>query len=307
LLFVWPALWKALAFYVKINRTSVPAELATAAQMAEALTTYYEFPWSSVGLAGQPWLLTLAVLAAVVGLACFNQVTMLSLAWVGLLYLLGSTYVLGIPLLNLTNLGAVLIMLYLPIALLIGAATGALAERLATPWRTRFNQVVVSVALVAGLLMAPVRVRDIEAFRYFVTPPDLAAMAWINANTPEDALFAVNTHFWVPTMAHGTDGGYWIPYFTGRQITAGVMLLGLADYAYQSKILTLSRSVQRLASEPNAVDELRVLGVDYIYIGAGGNFDGSGFVVQPLEQAGQVEVVYQDGAVFILRIKQEPK
>ena len=163
--------------------------------------------------------------------------------------------------------------------------------------------VLAAAVLLGGLLAMPARVNDIEAFRYFVTPNDVDAMHWIQANTPEDALFTVNTHFWTPALPHGTDAGYWIPYFTGRKITAGVMLLNLAPYDYQIKILNLSRTEQRLATDLNALTELQAQGVNYIYIGERGNFDGLGLKAEQLKQSNKLEVVYQKGNVFIFHLK----
>ena len=65
------------------------------------------------------------------------------------------------------------------------------------------------------------------------TGEDIAAMEWIRGHTEPDALFAVNTYFWLPHHPHGTDAGYWIPYFTGRQMTAAVMLLSGATPEYK--------------------------------------------------------------------------
>jgi hypothetical protein len=140
---------------------------------------------------------------------------------------MGNAYLLRVPLLSLTNLGAILIMLYLPIGLVLG---GAVEEALAADqlrWRQAADAVV-AFALLAGFVTSHARVADIEPYRFFVTDEDVAAMDWIRENTPEDAVFAVNTYFWLPRAPHGTDAGYWIPYFTGRKTTAGVMLLSLA-------------------------------------------------------------------------------
>lgn len=302
LLFVSTALWEALRIYIQINRAHIPTELVTAAQISEIQSTYYQFHWRDLDLASHTWLLVITFVAALIGLLRRNQVTILSLLWTAVLYLLGNAYVLGIPILNITNLGAILIMLYLPCALICGAAVEELTLLFKDPWRNRLTQLIVSGVLLGGLLAIPARVNDIEAFRYFVTPNDVDAMHWIQANTPEDALFAVNTHFWTPALPHGTDAGYWIPYFTGRKITAGVMLLNLAAYDYQIKILNLSRSVKRLATDISGVDELQAQGVRYIYIGAQGNFDGAGIKAEQVAKSDKVDLVYQNGNVFIFQI-----
>jgi hypothetical protein len=224
------------------------------------------------------------------------------LIWTGLLLLIGTAYRLNLPLFYEINMGAVLIMLYLPIGLLIGAATQEALSLIATRWQTLASRTVVGLIFVAGMVIGPKRVTDIESYRYFVTPPDLAAMEWIKANTPVNARFAINTYFWLPAAPHGTDAGYWIPYFTGRDTTAGAMLLSFASPDYVDLILRDSRASERLASDPAAIADLRQLGIDYIYVGANGNFSGTALDGKALSQQVGLRTVYHDGPVWVLEV-----
>lgn len=119
LLLVGPVLLEAVVVYLRPSAMApLPADQAT-----QARATYFEFPLSSVAvLAGPVWLLALAGVAALLGIVRRNRLAALSVGWVLALLALGHTYLLNIPVLNLTNLGAVLIMLYLPMGLLLGAA-----------------------------------------------------------------------------------------------------------------------------------------------------------------------------------------
>lgn len=306
LLLIMPVLWQAAAVYIGDHLGPAPADSAglDRAEVSQTIQRYFEFSWDSVPLlVGRPWLLGLAALGALAGLLVRNKLVIASLAWTGILYLLGNAYLLGVPLLSVSNLGAVLIMWYLPIGLVLGSVVGELTGRLPLPRRDRLVQVGGGLVLVVGFVGSFFRGEEIEPFRYFVTSEDVAAMDWIRENTDEDALFAVNTVFWLPNAPHGTDGGYWIPYLTGRDTTAGVMLLSQGTEAYVSTVVALSQAVEQLSLDNSAVAQLRAMGVDYIYIGRKGNYTGRGLDAGQLSQSPDLIPRYQRAGVSILEIK----
>lgn len=301
LIVVTPALWEAVGIYITTNLNRVSTATG---EISETMQRYYEFPWHTVPLlAARPWLIVLASIGAIVGLLKRNKLVTTCLVWMVTLYLVGKAYLLGLPLLSVTNMGAILIMLYLPIGLVIGSATEKALTLRGPRWRERATRLVVALVLVAGFVASHIRVTEIELYRYFVTSEDIAAMDWIRENTPADARFAVNTHFWLPRAPHGTDAGYWIPYFTGRRTTAGVMLLSLGAKEYVSSIVEMSRAVERLEIDNTSLAELRALGVDYVYIGQKGDFSGPGLNATQLAQAENVSVLHQNGGVSILQIE----
>ena len=299
LLFVAPALADALRVFTATH-TTVQAE--TAAASAKSLS-YFQFPLSVYPvLVARPWLLILALLSAGLGLVRRNRLAMGAILWTGALFALGNAYLLGISLLNVTNLGAVLIMLYLPIGLLVGSAVHELLALASSRWRQPMAQGLLALTLAAGFVASHIRVTEVEPFRYFVTPQDVTAMDWINANVPRDARFAVNTYFWLPQAPHGTDAGYWIPYFTGRRTTAGTMIFSLGPEDYRQEIIHLSQLADRLETDATALLELKAQGVEYVYIGAKGDFSGPGLDPTFLQESSLASVVYQAGGVTILRI-----
>lgn len=309
LLLVLPALLGAAGFYfhkhVEIANTEETSEQEEIIQ--ETTSLYYEFSFSSVPeLAARTWLLIIAFIAAVFGVIKRNKLIFASLLWTVVLCLIGSTYLLGIPALNITNMGAILIMLYQPIGLIVGAAAEAGLEILDKyGGRDKAIKVLIPTLFAFGYVFSHIRGSDIEPFRYFVTPEDVAAMDWINANTPSDALFAVNTFFWLPMAPHGTDAGYWIPYFTGRETTAGVMLLSLAEPPYQPEIVKESKSVEKLENGLLGLDELDNEGVDYIFIGREGDFSGPGLNAELLLASPYLKLVYQGNGVYIFKIRHQ--
>ena len=101
-------------------------------------------------------------------------------------------YRLGIPVLNFTNYTAIMIMYYIPIGLLLGMAGEGILKY---NW-LKYNAVNAAVLVILvglGIISARQRIKDIEPFRFFVTPADVEAMAWIRANTTEEAVFGINT------------------------------------------------------------------------------------------------------------------
>jgi len=281
-----------------MHPVALPAE-TTRAQQQE----YFQFTWDAVPILVAPvWLLVVTALGAMFALLRRSRMVLLALMWALALYFVGNAYRLGIAALNVTNLGAVLIMLYLPIGLIIGAAAQELAKVVSPRRRQGVARALVAAALSAGFVASYARSTGIEPFRYFVAPEDVAGMAWIQKNTPADATFAVNTYMWMPGFPHGTDAGYWIPYFTGRNTTAGVMLLPLGPLEYGQRIAELSSAAQRLASESAPVEELRRLGIDYVYVGAMGNFSGAGLNAERLGQSPGLALAYQTAHVAILRV-----
>jgi len=189
----------------------------------------------------------------------------------------------------------------LPLGLVVGAAMEEALMLCEPRWRKRSARLVIALVLIGGFVGSHIRVTDIEPHRYFVTPEDMAAMEWIKENTPKDALFAVNTYFWLPRAPHGTDAGYWIPYLTGRQMTAGVMLLSLGGTDYRSIVVEMSQAVEQLEVNNDALEDLQALGVDYVYVGQRGDFSGLGLDIKQLDRSKNASMIYQNGKVAIFR------
>lgn len=293
-----PALWEAGRTYVA-SKLDKPIASGT----PETMRTYYEFPWYSVPyLVARPWLLGVAGICTVIAVLKRNKLTIACLLWGVALYVLGMAYVLGVPLLAVTNMGAILLIFYLPIGLIAGAAAEELLPVIKPHWHERGVRLIVGAVVVAGLIGGYGRITAIEPFRYFVTPEDVAAMDWIRENTPEDARFAVNTYFWLPKAPHGTDAGYWIPYFTNRQTTGGVMLFHLGAQSFINEIVEMSQAAERLEIDNTSLPELQTLGIDYIYIGQRGDFSGPGLDAAKIIQSGSAHIVYENDRVFILQI-----
>lgn len=298
---VFPVLWEAAAVYFAGR---VGAQPTVSPEQAEQIRqNYYYFPLSTIPYLAAPiWLLAVGGLAALLGLVRHNRLVFSGLVWLILLVILGNLYLLGIPILNVTNFGAILIMVYLPLALIVGAAVEELLPLIPQKFHLFATRTLVVVILLTALPATYARATTVEQSRHFITPSDLDAMAWIKENVPDDATFAINTYFWLPNFAHGTDAGYWIPYFTGRHIVTSSMLSDGLSAEYRKLVLNQSRASEALATDLTTLKELKELGVDFIFIGARGDFSGPGLNRDLLLQSEQVELEYESGATAVLRI-----
>ena len=301
LIIILPALWAAAGSYLATRVT--PGGSLNPGQQEQLLQNYYIFPLASLPyLAAPVWLLVMSGFAGLVGLMTRNVLILVTLLWALLMVLVGNLYLLEIPALNFTNLGAILIMLYIPISVILGAALEEGFRRLPQKYLAPAKTVLVAAILVAGLLAAWSRAKTVEPYRHFVTGQDVAAMQWINENSPADATFAINTYQWLPNAIHGTDAGYWIPYFTGRQIVTMSMLGDGLTKEYRQRTLARAEAAVALESDLSALGALRDLGVEYIYIGATGDFSGPGLQLDALSQSDAVKVLYSQGDTAVLQI-----
>jgi hypothetical protein len=299
---VLPVLWAAANAYVS-NRSGGGATIS-AEQAQQFRQNYYEFPLSTVPYLVAPvWLLIVGATAVVFGLLQRHWLTVVTLIWVVGLLILGNLYLLNISILSVTNLGAILIMLYLPLGLLIGSGIEVLRSWLPSTHREWIVRGALAFLLLASVPAAYARATTVELYRHFVTPADLEAMRWIDDNVPDDALFAINTYLWLPTFAHGTDAGYWIPYFTGNHIVTSSMLSDGLTPEYAQTVWQRTQAMEALKTDLNAVEDLYDLGVTHIYIGARGNFADAGLQKDFLLTSPQVELLFANENTAVLRIK----
>jgi len=249
----------------------------------------------------KPWLMSLSLAGAVVGLWRKNRtLTIVIILWVILLFLEGIAYTFNIPLLAFTNAFEVIIMFYIPASLLVGILIEQIFLFVGQDVKSQIMPVFLWLIIFSGFIGAHYRITEIADSRYLMTKQDQQAMTWIKNNTPEDAVFAIHTHFWLPNAVHGSDGGYWIPYFTGRQTTTDTMIASLGP-GYDI-VLERSNAVLALYEKDPSVNELCALAVGYVYDGAKGSFDGKSFDINALKNLPGVEMIYDIDGVTILKI-----
>lgn len=303
LILISPVLATSVETYT--NRVQNPTRItSTEIEKPKSGNDYFAYSMESVYLIGaRKWLMWITLAALVISLIYYPKISLGLIIWSVILWLEGNAYRLGIPLLNLTNYTAIMIFYYIPIGIILGMAGEAILK-LPLFKNKAIQASFLGILLLLGIYTGRQRLNDIEPYRFFVNPADLEAMSWIRTNTESDALFAINTYQWLGYSPHGTDGGYWIPYFTGRKTTTGSMLYGLGSEEYIRDIINMSNTVTKLEIDLSAVEELMEYGVDYIYIGAKGSFDGRGLDPQIIASSPNVRLVYSADNVEIFEITQ---
>jgi hypothetical protein len=302
LVLISPALWPSLRAYIQGVSLSISEQTQTDRLAANA---YYDYPMSAyITLGAQWWIYALALLALVVGLIYKSKLSLAMLLWLACLWGIGNAYRLGLHWLSFINYTGIMIMFYLPLSVLIGEG----AEILMSHFSIFQQPVVLKTGLEALILFSVIfgfiRSGSIDDFRYFLSPADIEAMSWIEANTPKDAVFAINTYMWLGNAPHGTDGGYWIPFFTGRRTTTGTMIANQGPENFNNQIINWSRAEEDVAvnSNDHSVYELCQQGVNYIYIGVKGDFSAPGLDEKAIQKIPSVKILYQNGGVFIFRL-----
>ncbi len=192
--------------------------------------------------------------------------------WTLGLFLLIVPEVVGIPIGGVITNFAAYIALYLtliPLAAFVLGALPQLARRWARPLTVAGAAALIALSLWGARWQAGII--DLPA-QQLLTPADATAMEWIRTQTPPDARFLVNTYAsYSDSVFIGDDGGWWIPFLTGRHNTAPPMLY----MNEQSSIPNYARQVNDFARElranplpsPEAIQLCRAAGIDYIYIG----------------------------------------
>lgn len=275
---------------------------------SDSVKEYYQYPWEAISWIGlQPAIVYVSGFLLAAGMLLRSKFTWITALWFAGLYALGQAYQTGISLLAITNMGAVIIMLYLPAGMAIGAGMDAIGRRIGDKYLPIFQNTFLAVALLLGLMGGYERITGVDPSRQFIQPGDPNAMAWIKANIPADAAFAINTNMWLGTSPQGSDGGYWIPYFTGRKTNTGIMLNSLGSKDYFNGLITASKAVLEIQSAPsNALQTLCSLNFRYIYVSGHSGPDETNLNPDLLQKLQELEQVYAQQGVSIFKISRCP-
>ena len=295
-----PRLLRAVAEYASGHWAAVLFQGGLRAGVHDRLLgdpEYFSFSREAVAYLFADALPLAAVLAAtLLAVLRRNRLASMMAVWSLLLLALAEAHRLQVPILNVTNLGAVLILLYLPASVIVACGV---AEALAWLRAGPGAQTVVLLAFLAlGAAGARERVTQVEPSRFFVTAADLSAMRWLDENAATNATVAVRSTFWLPNAPHGIDAGTWIPYVIGRRVTVGPMIVNLQP-SFANWAAEMSRRVQRASSGDD--DEwvwLWKRGVRYAYLGA---------LADPAEayrlaRSENLVLRYADGGVFVFEV-----
>jgi hypothetical protein len=183
---------------------------------------YYNFdPKELVNFGVHGYLWIWVCLSALWGLWRRNGMVIALLLWMAAMFAGANLHYLNFtPLYSNT---IVIIALYLPLCALIGYGGAEVVSAASARWTftpgVQRGMALASFVVVAilGIYAIERDARLVERENVFVREGDRRAMQWIREEVPADALFYIATTFWTPGVAHGLDGGYYLPLLTARQ------------------------------------------------------------------------------------------
>lgn len=268
-----------------------------------------------------------ALVAAIIGalLAARRRFwhALLPAGWILAILAMAMPHLLGLPGTGVIQGDVVAMILYLMAAPLAGVTLASICEVLerAAP---RLTSVSITITIILVSTWGVGWQRDlVPSYMRMVTPADVQAMEWVRTHTPSGARFIINSHpIYGGDMIVGTDAGWWLPFFTGRQTNVPPMPYGSelsADPQYAAEIHTLARDLrQRPLTDgravridltlPETIDRLRNAGYTYVYSGAQ-PIAGPGGIPAPdridtsrLRESPHFRLVYEAGGVEIFEL-----
>jgi hypothetical protein len=262
------------------------------------------------------WLL----LVFVIGFGLWRRdkgILLVCLWWFGNL-LIANPYWLSLPGAGAVTSFTILIAIYIPASLFMGAAAGWIIE-------SKFIVLNIlpkySFAVFFGLVIfltgvgvwgSRQRMRDVQPSKYsLVTRPDIQAAAWIRKNTIPEAHFLVNSFpAFNNSVIVGSDGGWWIPLLARRQTTLPPITYGFEHdpwpgYAEQVNALTFEIEAKGIQN-PNILSQMKDRGISYLYIGqlqGQVNSGGALFTADQLLADENFKPIYHQDQVWIFQIQ----
>ncbi|MBM4429925.1 MAG: hypothetical protein FJ026_06185 [Chloroflexi bacterium] len=256
-------------------------------------------------------LMALALLGVLCGLLRRKRETLWIVGWCILVALVVNPGWLGLPNTNLVNNATAVIALFLPLALLGGEAIaclwdlgvgymGTAMEQLGTCPIARPQVMLAVLFTVFGLWSAWGMVSLVNPATELATAEDLAAISWIEEETPADAVFLINARYWQLGVFVGTDGGYWVSPLTGRRTLLPPVSYVQGPPEYAQHINDMARIVAEIkdGDDPQLLQILEKEQVTHVYVGT----RGGPLTPQILLHSASYRPVYCSGAVWVFEV-----
>jgi hypothetical protein len=212
------------------------------------------------------------------------------------------------------------IAVYIPAGVLVGAGIGWLQSYFEGEFFLKNNSakkwfyfvLIVILFTGSGIWGIGQRLGDMNIkSSALVTRPDINASEWIQKNTPQNAVFLVNSFFaYGDSLIVGSDGGWWLPLLAKRQTTLPPLTYGSEqgsrpDYIAWINMLTSEIQVKGITN-PDTLSLLHERGVRYVYIGqrqGRTNYYGL-YVIKPddLLSSPTFQLLYHQDGVWIFEV-----
>lgn len=229
--------------------------------------------------------------------------------WSVLVILFANPVWLGLPYLSFFNNNIVALTIFVPFSLLIAGGAAALDEAITRwlveqrpPAQVRSWRAVRTFGLAALALWYGVTFRSvINEGTLIAQPYDRAALEWAARNTPADARFAINTDGWLYNVARGSDGGWWLLPFAGRQVSTPPVIYtyGTPGYVQQVQATTTWLRDAKDQAPADLARWMRENGYTYAYAPKNGRLFNS----QQLAPSPLFTEVYHSDEVSIFALK----
>ena len=235
--------------------------------------------------------------------------------WTALLAAVFFLSLVGMPAANFMNSFAVMISLYIPVALGVGWLGGVIIERLfaSLPAQGVVSGFVVFMILAVSLWGVPNQLDILSPSFQMVFPADQDAMQWIRQNTaPSDRFLVEGFRIYGGTSAVGADAGWWIPLLTKRPNTMPPQYALLNERPiqpdYPQAVVDLVADLENTSlADAQGTQLLCANGITYIYIGQGTGMVGADvsqlYTADELQSNPDLELVFFEDAVRIFSVK----
>jgi hypothetical protein len=267
------------------------------------------------------------VLPVLIGLSIWKhwRSTIFITIWWLFLFLLANPQWLNLPGMGVLSTFAVMISLYFPASVIIGSSIGWLVGALQGTgepdnldrWTTKqyltagLPVLLTQIVVLTIFVNTQIRTREISYADFsLATRPDVRAAEWIKQNLPADSKLLVNSFFaFNDTAIVGSDGGWWLPILANRQTNLPPLAYiteksARQDYASWTNSLTESIENKGI-NHPDIIQELRLRGIQYLYIGQKqGGVNSTSRLLQPetLLTNPQYQPVYHQDRVWVFKL-----
>jgi hypothetical protein len=232
--------------------------------------------------------------------------------WCGAIAIAANPNWIGLPGAGVLKNFSVLVGLYLPAGIFVGAAGGWTADAVIARFG-RWSRIPLALAiLVLAIVGGRARLGELQLENYTVgTRPDVRAAEWVKTNLPEDASFLVNSVFtYGGSTIAGTDGGWWLTLLTGRKTTQPPIPY-TSEQSSRPDFVAWTNGLTNLVLK-NGVDsaavlaELKARQIDYVYVGQrqglAGNWTEPPLLnVQTLLASPSYHLIYHQDRVYIFQ------